>query len=311
MIEGVLERLPATVRRWSDGLATLDPLDVIEVRRPIRPSRRAAAAAGGSGRARSATELEEYAAPDRYDSVYALWPCDPGVPQCGWGCTLGPAEATFGAGFSSISTDHWPTLATDPDPPQGYVHEWLHQVESVYRELGLGRRRAARPARRRRLHLDARPAREPPFGRSYAEYHDGNGGRRRRADLVAVVSRLDDRPAASRRRDEPTGRRPIGLTPERWALRRLIAGAASDAPGVSPCAATPGGAGGPASGGTASSPRSRRRPAWSTPCAAAGAGVRIGHRRDHASRSASWPTRRYRAASSGAGAEPRPRRAPR
>ena len=47
------------------------------------------------------------------------------MPQCGWGCTIGPSDATFGAGFSSISTDHWRSLTTDPDPVQGYVHEWL------------------------------------------------------------------------------------------------------------------------------------------------------------------------------------------
>ena len=154
-VERVLERLPATVVDWSDGLATLEPLDVIEVRRPIR-----SLSSSGGGRWWVAPrevreELEQYVAPDRYDSLYALWPGDPGVPQCGWGCTLGPAEATFGAGFSSISTDHWPTLATDPDPPQGYVHEWLHQVEAVYRALGLPESSPPEPARGRRLHLGA------------------------------------------------------------------------------------------------------------------------------------------------------------
>ena len=88
-----------------------------------------------------------------YDSVYALWPCEPAVPQCGWGCAIGPSEATFGAGFSSISTDHWRTLLTDPDPEQGYVHEWLHQVEAVYRALGRRGGRDAAAARCRRLHV--------------------------------------------------------------------------------------------------------------------------------------------------------------
>ncbi len=156
----------------------------------------------------------------RYDSVFALWPGDPAIPQCGWGCTLGPSDATFGAGFSSISTDHWRTLATDPDPAQGYVHEWLHQVEAVYRALGGERGRAAA-----RCHAgpftSARPSSEPPFGGTYADYHEG----------------FDGRPAARTwvpwYRDWMTGRlrtveadgvaalasTPIGLTPERWRLR--------------------------------------------------------------------------------------------
>jgi hypothetical protein len=155
-----------------------------------------------------------------YDSVIALWPGDPDVPQCGWGCTLGPSDATFGAGFSSISTDHWRTLATDPDPAQGYVHEWLHQVEAVYRALGLDE--AALPP----LHdagdfTSTRPADEPPFGRSFAAYHDGIDGRagartwspwyrdwmtgrlRRAGRAEALVDAAD----------------PIGLTPERWERR--------------------------------------------------------------------------------------------
>ena len=101
-----------------------------------------------------------------------LWPTPDDLVRCGWGCTLGPSDATFGAGFSSISTDHWRTLATDPDPQQGYVHEWLHQVEAIYRNLGLSEAELP-PLHDAGAFTSARPADEPPFGRSYAEYHDG------------------------------------------------------------------------------------------------------------------------------------------
>ena len=162
-VSAVIERLPSTVEAWSDGLATLEPLDVIEPRRPLQSMSSSGGGRWWIGPREVRPELEEVAASGaRYDSVFALWPGDPDVPQCGWGCTQGPSDATFGAGFSSISTDHWRTLATDPDPEQGYVHEWLHQVEAVYRELGLCRRpsypacttratsrRVARPTSRR------------------------------------------------------------------------------------------------------------------------------------------------------------------
>ena len=36
VVMDVVERLPATVEAWSDGLATLEPFDVVEVRRSIR-----------------------------------------------------------------------------------------------------------------------------------------------------------------------------------------------------------------------------------------------------------------------------------
>jgi hypothetical protein len=163
----------------------------------------------------------------RYDSVFVLWPSAPDVPLCGWGCTVGPSDATFGAGFTSIASDHWATLLTDPDPEQGYVHEWLHQVEVVYRGLGLAED-ALPPLHDVAAFTSTRPSTEPPFGRSYAEYHDGTS-----AEDAATSP---ERPAlASARtwapwyRDWMTGRLrpldggasgvPIGLTSERWALR--------------------------------------------------------------------------------------------
>ena len=156
VIDGVVDTLPATVADWSEGAARLEPFDIVTVRRPL-----GSMSASGGGRwwigpREVKHELSEVAATGAvYDSVIALWPGDPDIPQCGWGCTLGPSDATFGAGFSSISTDHWPTLATDPDPVQGYVHEWLHQVEVGVSIAGPRRGRAAAAARRRRLHLDA------------------------------------------------------------------------------------------------------------------------------------------------------------
>ncbi len=176
-VHDVLERLPGVVHDWSDGLATLDPFDIIEVRRPVGSMSSTGGGRWWVGPREVRNELAEVAASGAgYDSVIALWPGDPDVPQCGWGCTIGPSDATFGAGFSSISTDHWRTLATDPDPAQGYVHEWLHQVEAVYRALGVPEE--ALPS----LHdagafTSRRATDEPPFGRTFAEYHDGAGGR--------------------------------------------------------------------------------------------------------------------------------------
>ena len=213
----VLERLPATVAAWSDGLAVIEPMHVVEVRRPLATLSSSGEGRWWAGPRDCREELIEHASEPRYDSVVVLWPPGPEVPLCGWGCTVGPSETTFGAGFSSIATDHWPTLATDPDPEQGHVHEWLHQVETIYRTLGVGEDEL--PG----LHeagtfTSTRADSEPPFGRSYAEYHDGAAGR----------------PAARTwapwYRDWMTGRlrrvggagssaTPLGLTPQRWARR--------------------------------------------------------------------------------------------
>ena len=183
----VVERLPATVRAWSDDLATLEPFDVVEVRRSVRSLSSSGAGRWWVGPREVRPELEAVADTGAtYDSVYALWPCEASVPQCGWGCSIGPSDATFGAGFSSISTDHWRTLLTDPDPEQGYVHEWLHQVESVYRALGrLGGGAPATP-RRGGVHVG------PAGGRATLRPVLCRVPRWRRQDVGALVPRLDD-----------------------------------------------------------------------------------------------------------------------
>lgn len=217
-VHGVLERLPATVLDWSSGLASFEPFDIIEVRRPVGSLSSSGQGRWWVGPREVRPELAEVAASGAaYDAVYALWPADPDVPQCGWGCTLGPSDATFGAGFSSISTDHWRTLLTDPDPAQGYVHEWLHQVEAVYRALGLSEAELP-PLHDAARFTSTRSVDEPPYGHSYAEYEtksrtwspwyrDYMTGRLRPADGAASeASALADVP--------------IGLTPDRWALRQ-------------------------------------------------------------------------------------------
>jgi hypothetical protein len=222
-VSAVIERLPATVLDWSEGLATLSPVDVIEPRRPVGSLSSTGGGRWWVGPREVRPELEEVAgAGARYDSVFALWPGDPDVPQCGWGCTEGPSDATFRAGFSSISTDHWRTLGTDPDPEQGYVHEWLHQVEAVYRRLGLTE--AELPG----LHeagafTSRRPSDEPPFGGTYAEYHNGGAGRAGSRTWAPwyrdwMTGRLI--PAGERLVTPGVDGPPIGLTPERWDLRK-------------------------------------------------------------------------------------------
>ena len=214
----VVERLPATVSAWSDGLATIEPLDVVEVRRSVRSLSSSGGGRWWVGPREVRPELEAIAeAGASYDSVYALWPCDPAVRQCGWGCSIGPSDATFGAGFSSISTDHWRTLLTDPDPEQGYVHEWLHQVEAVYRALGITETELP-PLHDAGAFTSTRPIDEAPFGRTYAEYHDG--GARTWAPWYRdwMTGRLAPI-TGSESRNQLVDSGAIGLTPERWALR--------------------------------------------------------------------------------------------
>jgi len=242
----VLERLPSTIASWSDGLAVWEPMHLVEVRRQLNSLSSSGEGRWWAGPRDCREELAELAAETRYDCVFVLWPSAPDVPLCGWGCTVEPSEATFGAGFTSIASDHWETLLTDPDPEQGYVHEWLHQVEATYRGLGLGDDELPT------LHdaaafTSTRPATEQPFGRSYAEYHDGSSGvegartwapwyrdwmtgRLRRLEAAESAASAGTSDGGSDAASEAAGlgaaadaadleAAPLGMTPERWALR--------------------------------------------------------------------------------------------
>ena len=63
-----------------------------------------------------------------------------------------------------------------------------------------------------------RPTDEPPFGGTYAEYHDGFGGRRGRTWSPWYRDWMTGglRPAGDA---DALVDAPIGLTPARWALR--------------------------------------------------------------------------------------------
>jgi len=225
-VTAVLERLPATVAAWSDRLAELEPMHIVEVRRPLSSLSSSGEGRWWAGPRDCREELAELVSDRPYDSVIVLWPSAPDLPLCGWGCSVGPSEATFGAGFSSIESGHWPTLATSPDPEQGYVHEWLHQVEAVYRALDIGEEELPT------LHdaasfTSTRSDTEPPFGRSYAEYHDGGGSLPAartwapwyRDWMTGCLRRITTPGAPSAGSEQLL----IGLTPERWSRRSTIA----------------------------------------------------------------------------------------
>ena len=214
----VLGKLPAAASSWSEGNAALNPLDIVEVRRPLTSLSHVGGGRWWAGPRDVRPEVAEFNADGRYDSIYVLWPSDGQVQHCGWGCTIGPSEAAGGAGFSSIPSDHWPSLATDPDPEQGYVHEWLHQIEGFYRGLGVGEDQLP-PLHDAHL-SSCRSPDVAPFGQPYNAYHDGGARTWRpwyRDYMTGTIRRPGGASGGAPSGDDAAGC--LGLTPERWALR--------------------------------------------------------------------------------------------
>jgi len=131
----ILHTLPGVVAEWSDHNVGLE----VEVVVADRPLERLARVGGGwwADPGTAADLLGPHLDTPR-DSVLLLYPSD-GDPALrgAWGYTWGEVGLLGGAGFSAIVSDPWPGWATIEDPAHGFVHEWLHQVEAVYRRLGL------------------------------------------------------------------------------------------------------------------------------------------------------------------------------
>lgn len=132
---GMLRTMPGVIAAWSDGNASVEA-EVVVADRPLRRLARV-----GSGWWADPMAAEDLVAPHLAagrDSVLLVYPSD-GSPELrgAWGYTWGEVAFLGGAGFSGIVSDPWPGWATIEDPAHGFVHEWLHQVEAVYRRLGL------------------------------------------------------------------------------------------------------------------------------------------------------------------------------
>jgi hypothetical protein len=206
----VLERVPAAIRDWSEGAVAMDLVAVHELREPVERLTPI-----GDGRWWVAAEDVPRAAwrafrPGTIDAVFVLWPSDGVVPLCGWGCTVGPGPLSQGAGFSSIVSDGWAGYPERLHPEEGFVHEWLHQVEGVLRGRGVG------PDVLPNLHdvdrrTSCRSAELAPFGRTYPEHHAvTDTWQPWYRDLMTGTTRGRDP-------DEPAC---LGLRPRDWANSR-------------------------------------------------------------------------------------------
>ncbi len=135
----MLGRVPGAIEAWSEGNVHVSRWQAVVAEGPVR---RLARVGGGwwADPDALAPLLEPHlGSPGDFDSAIVLYPAD-GTPELSpaWGYTWGEVGALGGAGVSAIVSGDWPRWASMDDPEHGFVHEWLHQVEAVYRRLGIG-----------------------------------------------------------------------------------------------------------------------------------------------------------------------------
>ena len=134
----VLRRVPAAIATWSEGNSRLRPFRLQVLETPLTQLSDAGGGRYWPAPGDVADVITDHASPGEFDSIFVVWPTDGDTPLCGWGCTLGPSAEAQGAGFSAMINDDWRGYATREFAEEGFVHEWPHQVESVYRTLGVG-----------------------------------------------------------------------------------------------------------------------------------------------------------------------------
>ncbi|HEU4671794.1 MAG TPA: hypothetical protein VFS32_02735 [Candidatus Limnocylindrales bacterium] len=201
-----LSRVRAAVESWSEGAARIDPLETLVVERPLVSLSPTGPDALWAGPDDVRPEIERLRLGGQAASILVVWPSDGGVPLCGWGCSIGPSAAARGAGFSSIVSDEWREHARRPFPEEGFVHEWLHQVEGALRSKGVGDDRFP-SLHEAEIRTSCRPTDEPPFGGTYRTWHDRNPAGHSWQEWYAdwMTGRV--------RRDDGTC---YGLTPKLW-----------------------------------------------------------------------------------------------
>jgi hypothetical protein len=85
-------------------------------------------------------ELDRWAPPGAYDSVFVLWPLeDPAtgesVPSGGWGLAVGATDWANGATYATVGSAR-PEVWAVPVRGEVWLHEWLHGVCDVYARRG-------------------------------------------------------------------------------------------------------------------------------------------------------------------------------
>ncbi len=134
----MLGRVPAAIEAWSEGNVKVSRSLVVVADGPLR---RLARVGGGwwADPDALAPLLEPHlGVPGGWDSAIVLYPADGTLELApAWGYTWGEVGSLGGVGVSSIASGDWPRWPSMVDPEHGFVHEWLHQVEAVYRRLGI------------------------------------------------------------------------------------------------------------------------------------------------------------------------------
>jgi hypothetical protein len=206
----VLRRVPAAIHAWSEGSVAMELIGMSRLEQAVRRLTPIGDGRWWLGPEDLPSGIWPEIRAQAIDALYALWPSDGVVPLCGWGCTVGPGPGTAGAGFSSIISDGWAGYPERLHPEEGFVHEWLHQVESVLRGRGVGTDVLPN------LHdvdgrTSCRATDVPPFGRTYPDHHrETDTWQPWYRDLMTGTVRGRDR-------GEPPC---LGLRPGHWARSR-------------------------------------------------------------------------------------------
>ncbi len=133
------EQLPSTANDYSDGEAWVE-YDVVQVDRPLTSVTICGTNLYWPSPSDVRPELDAYAPPGTYDSVFVHWPqtdfaTGEQIPSPGWGLAILGTSWSNGATYATVANAPlW--MWDEPRAGEVWVHEWLHGVCSYYASQG-------------------------------------------------------------------------------------------------------------------------------------------------------------------------------
>ncbi|MDQ3856040.1 MAG: hypothetical protein M3281_06550 [Chloroflexota bacterium] len=137
----VVRKMPVHVYSWSDGLAAQNMTVKVISDHKLRTLTQRADGTYWVSPSDIRSDLDRLAPRGAYDSLVVIWKRHKGtqrVPVPAWGLTRGPGPSANYAGYTTVTLPDYGTNWDGTYKDEIFVHEWLHQVEGLYRgRLGI------------------------------------------------------------------------------------------------------------------------------------------------------------------------------
>jgi hypothetical protein len=136
---GSFRHFPELVTELTDGLVVID-FEIVSAERTLTTLTTTGPDQYWPSPDDTRRELDTLAPPDRYDSVFVLWPQNNlatgiSIPSAGWGLAIAAGPWSNWATYATVANARSATWKV-PRLGEVWLHEWLHGVCAFFAEQG-------------------------------------------------------------------------------------------------------------------------------------------------------------------------------